>query len=89
MQFKGINIIPKVSVDNREELSLVYTPGVGSSCLKIKENIDASYIYTNRINSVAVISESYQKALQLEGSGWVPSHLSHLLYETQTLLLTP
>ncbi len=64
MQFKGINIIPKVSVDNREELSLVYTPGVGSSCLKIKENIDASYIYTNRINSVAVISESYQKALQ-------------------------
>ncbi len=64
MQFKGINIVPKVSVDNREELSLVYTPGVGSSCLKIKENIDASFIYTNRINSVAVISECYQKALQ-------------------------
>lgn len=64
MTFKGINIVPKVQVNNREELSLVYTPGVGSSCLKIKENSDASYIYTNRINSVAVISESYQKALQ-------------------------
>lgn len=64
MQFKGINIVPKVSVNDRDELSLVYTPGVGSSCLKIKENADASYIYTNRINSVAVVSESYQKALQ-------------------------
>ena len=64
MQFKGISIIPKVSVNNREELSLVYTPGVGSSCLKIKENIDASFIYTNRINSVAVISEDYEKSLQ-------------------------
>ena len=64
MQFKGINIVPKVSVKNRDELSLVYTPGVGSSCLAIKENIDASFIYTNRINSVAVISESYQKALE-------------------------
>lgn len=64
MQFKGISIVPKVSVNNREELSLVYTPGVGSSCLKIKENIDASFIYTNRINSVAVISEDYEKSLQ-------------------------
>ena len=64
MQYKGINIIPKVSVNSREELSLVYTPGVGASCLKIKENADASYIYTNRINSVAVIANDYQKALQ-------------------------
>ncbi len=63
MKFKGINIIPKISVNNKEELSLVYTPGVGSSCLAIKENVEASYIYTNRINSVAVISDNYQKAL--------------------------
>ena len=63
MQFKGINIVPKVYVNNREELSLVYTPGVGSSCLAIKENQEASFVYTNRINSVAVVSESYQKAL--------------------------
>ena len=64
MQYKGINIIPKVSVNSREELSLVYTPGVGASCLKIKENTESSYIYTNRINSVAVIADNYQKALQ-------------------------
>lgn len=63
MQYKGINIVPKVFVENRDELALVYTPGVGSSCLAIKENPEASFIYTNRLNSVAVISEDYNKAL--------------------------
>lgn len=64
MQYKGINIVPKVQVKDRESLAYVYTPGVGSSCMAIKEHHQASYIYTNRINSVAVISESYSKALE-------------------------
>lgn len=64
MQYKGIHIIPKVQVQDRDSLSLVYTPGVGSSCLEIKKNPQASFIYTNRINSVAVIAENYEKALQ-------------------------
>lgn len=62
-QFKGISINPKVSVEDNNSLSLVYTPGVGSSCLAIKEDEEASFIYTNRINSVAVISDSYETAL--------------------------
>lgn len=63
MQFKGINIVPKVQVKDRDSLSYVYTPGVGSSCMAIKQNSQASFIYTNRINSVAVISKDYTTAL--------------------------
>ena len=63
-QFKGIKTVPKIQIDNKDTLSLVYTPGVGASCLKIKENPEASMVYTNRINSVAVMSFDYQKSLQ-------------------------
>ena len=37
---KAIEIVPKVKVKNNKILSLVYTPGVSKSCLKIKENLD-------------------------------------------------
>ncbi len=63
MHFKGLNIIPKINIKDKETLSLIYTPGVGSSCLAIKNNPEASFVYTNRLNSVAVISEFYSKAL--------------------------
>lgn len=45
-------------------LSLVYTPGVGSSCLAISKNPEAASIYTNKLNSVAVISFDYEKSLK-------------------------
>lgn len=64
MRFKGINIEPKYEVKDKESLSLVYTPGVGSSCMAIKQNPEASFVYTNRLNSVAVIAKNYQKALE-------------------------
>ena len=62
-QFQGFKTIPKIPIDDKDTLSLVYTPGVGSSCLKIAENPEASMVYTNRINSVAVIAFDYEKAL--------------------------
>lgn len=37
---KAIEIVPKVKVKNNKILSLVYTPGVSKSCLKIKENLE-------------------------------------------------
>lgn len=61
--FKSIRIIPKVEVEDKHSLSLVYTPGVAASCLKIKDDEEASFDYTNRENSVAVISFDYQKSL--------------------------
>ena len=62
-QYKGFKTVPKIAIDDKDTLSLVYTPGVGSSCLKIAQNPEAAMIYTNKINSVAVIAFDYEKAL--------------------------
>ena len=62
-QFKGFKVVPKIAINDKDTLSLVYTPGVGASCLKIKENPEAAMVYTNRINSIAVISFDYEKSL--------------------------
>lgn len=64
MKYKGFKIVSKVEVRDKKALSIVYTPGVAASCLKIKENIDTSFDYTNRENSIAVISFDYQKSLE-------------------------
>lgn len=64
MQYRSINYVPKIELDSLEILSLVYTPGVGHACMKIKENDGLSYMYTNRENSVAVISFDYEKSLK-------------------------
>ena len=61
---QGIKVVPKIEINDKEILSLVYTPGVGSSCLKISENIEAEKIYTNKIDSVAVISFDYEQSLK-------------------------
>lgn len=64
MQYKSIEFIPKIEPDSLEVLSLIYTPGVGDACMKIKENDGLSYVYTNRENSVAVLSFDYEKSLK-------------------------
>ena len=47
----------KIPVRDSYSLSLVYTPGVGRSCLEINENIDKSFELTNRANSIAVLTD--------------------------------
>lgn len=64
MQYKAIEFIPKIEPDSLELLSLIYTPGVGHACMEIKENDGLSYMYTNRENSVAVLSFDYEKSLK-------------------------
>ena len=63
-QYNGFKTIPKVSINDHDALSLVYTPGVGSSCLQIEKNPEAATVYTNKINSVAVIAFDYEEALK-------------------------
>lgn len=63
-QYSGFKTVPKIAIDDKDTLSLVYTPGVGSSCLKISQNPEAARVYTNKINSVAVIAFDYEKALK-------------------------
>lgn len=64
VKYNGIKIVSKIEVKDKNTLAIVYTPGVAASCLKIKENPQCSYDYTNRENSVAVISFDYDKSLE-------------------------
>ena len=63
-KYTGIKIISKVEVKDKKTLALVYTPGVAASCLRIKENPQEVYDYTNKENSAAVISFNYEEALK-------------------------
>lgn len=52
-----IEVISKVRVTNKEELSLAYSPGVAQPCLEIQKNPNDSYKYTARGNMIAVITD--------------------------------
>ncbi len=57
-KLKGkIEVCSKAPVNNREDLSIAYTPGVAEPCLRIYENPEDSYKYTARGNMVAVVSD--------------------------------
>lgn len=52
-----MDTIPKCSVETREDLSLAYTPGVAEPCRKITDNPDDVYKYTQKGNTIAVVSD--------------------------------
>ena len=52
-----LEVVSRAKVENAQELSVAYTPGVAEPCLKISENVDLSYTYTRRHNMVAVITD--------------------------------
>ena len=52
-----IEVVSKVPVSTKEDLSLAYTPGVAEPCLRIQENPALSYKLTARQNLVAVITD--------------------------------
>jgi malate dehydrogenase (oxaloacetate-decarboxylating) len=57
-EWKGkLSVTPKMKVETRDDLSIAYTPGVAAPCLEIKKDPAASYTYTGRGNTVAVISD--------------------------------
>jgi malate dehydrogenase (oxaloacetate-decarboxylating) len=47
----------KMDITTKEELSLVYSPGVAQPCLEIAANPETVYDYTIKKNTVAVISD--------------------------------
>ncbi len=47
----------KSPVNNREDLSIAYTPGVAAPCRIIAEDKAAAYTYTLKANTVAVVSD--------------------------------
>lgn len=66
----------KLPINNKRDLSLVYTPGVGECCLKIKGNKAMAMELTNKANSIAIIAFkdkedlANQKALELLEQGF-------------------
>ena len=52
-----IEVVSRVPVENRQDLSLAYTPGVAEPCLEIQKDINKSYELTRRKNLVAVITD--------------------------------
>ena len=52
-----IEVISRVKLETRDDLSLAYTPGVAQPCLEIQKDINKSYELTRRSNLVAVITD--------------------------------
>ena len=57
-ELKGkLEVTPRAKVDNKEALSLAYTPGVAEPCLVIQKDVEKSYELTRRWNTVAVVTD--------------------------------
>ena len=57
-QWNGkIETVAKAKVNSREDLARAYTPGVAEPCKVIAADKEASYKYTMKANTVAVISD--------------------------------
>ena len=57
-EWKGkIEMVTRVPVKTKDDLSLAYTPGVAQSCLEIQKDINKSYELTRRWNMAAVITD--------------------------------
>ena len=52
-----IEVISKVKVENMEDLSLAYSPGVAEPCKRIAENKENVYKYTSKGNMIAVVTD--------------------------------
>ncbi len=52
-----IETISKCSIKSKEDLALAYTPGVAEPCKVIAKEKEASYRYTIKSNTVAVVSD--------------------------------
>ena len=52
-----IEVSVRVPVENADDLSLAYTPGVAQPCLAIREDPEKSYTLTRRHNICAVITD--------------------------------
>ena len=57
-EWKGkIEVVTKVPVSTKDDLSLAYTPGVAQPCLEIQKDVNKSYELTRRHNLCAVITD--------------------------------
>ncbi|MCK9223830.1 MAG: NADP-dependent malic enzyme [Candidatus Muirbacterium halophilum] len=57
-EFKGkTGTYIKTKVENKEDLSIAYTPGVAEVCREIHKDVENVYKYTAKSNTVAIVSD--------------------------------
>ena len=57
-QWQGkIEVVARVPVSSKEDLTMAYTPGVAKPCLEIQKDVNRSYELTRRHNLCAVITD--------------------------------
>ena len=57
-EWKGkIEVVSRVPVASKEDLSLAYTPGVAEPCLEIQKDVEKSYDLTRRWNTCLVVTD--------------------------------
>lgn len=57
-QWQGkIEVSCRCALNDKDDLSIAYTPGVAQPCLAIQADTDLSYTYTRRGNLVAVVTD--------------------------------
>lgn len=52
-----IEMVSRVPLATRTDLSLAYTPGVAQACLEIRDEPEKSFALTRRFNTVAVVTD--------------------------------
>ena len=52
-----IEVVSRVPVSTKEDLSLAYTPGVAEPCLEIQKDVEKSYDLTRRWNTCLVVTD--------------------------------
>ena len=52
-----IEVVSRVPVSSKEDLSLAYTPGVAEPCLEIQKDVEKSYDLTRRWNTCLVVTD--------------------------------
>ena len=57
-EWKGkIEVVTRVPAENKDDLSLAYTPGVAQPCLEIQKDVNKSYDLTRRWNMCLVVTD--------------------------------
>ena len=57
-QWRGkIEVVSRVPLVSKDDLSVAYTPGVAEPCREIHKNKDLVFAYTRRWNFVAVVTD--------------------------------
>lgn len=69
-----LEIKSKVELNNKDDLSIYYTPGVAQPCREIAKNKDLAYDYTRKGNTVAVVSDgsAVLGLWNIWGIAWLP-----------------